>query len=220
VQLGLIEEIQQGQGKPNKIYVLKFILNEDVEKRDFKLDDQIEENIDDEIPENLKNTETIQNEWSRPFKNKIQDHSKWRGNNTEKIDTNLVINQSVSQKIINLTNITEMEDFFKENIMYDSMIIIHDKKIIDEIILNILEMYFKPITIINKTEMPRELVQSVMMKLEAAHIDSIAEKYKSINTEIKNKKNYLQTTIYNTVFESEIDNKQLMVKMNFYNSKT
>jgi uncharacterized protein YdcH (DUF465 family) len=58
------------------------------------------------------------------------------------------------------------------------------------------------------------------MKLEAAHIDSIAEKYKSINTEIKNKKNYLQTTIYNTVFESEIDNKQLMVKMNFYNSKT
>ncbi len=222
---GLIEEVRQGQGRPNKIFVLKFILNEDVEMRNHtetlkktensqkgssetvKENKKIKEITKSEkiVPETLEKTENSQKGSSETVKKEVLKLSKRQANNTKYNDTELtILSQSVS------SDFSSTEKTIKENIMYNSMIIIHDKAIIDEIILNMTEMYFVENLKIANAVRPRELVQGIISKIEAQHIDLIANKYKKINTTIKNKKGYLQSMIYNSLFEQEIDKQQFL----------
>ena len=61
-------------------------------------------------------------------------------------------------------------------------------------------------------KLPVELVREVYRNLENEHIKFVIEKFKGIDREIKHRKSYLRTALYNAPFETESD------AVNFYNA--
>lgn len=204
--IDLIEENRQGLNKPNLIYVKKFI---------------------------EENTDQIQlNQWksekptSRSMKNRLQEVRKTDPintniNNTYKNDIDNSVSQSVSQSreekpkkekqpIRTTTDRqTEFENiklYFKDKLYLDDLKISHkfDTKLIEEIELNILEMYFNDYTTIKGERKPREIVRSALMKLNNWHIEELISKYKGLTIKITNPKAYMQTMIYNIAFENDL----------------
>jgi len=200
--IDLIEENRQGLNKPNLIYVKKFI---------------------------EENTDQIQlNQWksekptSRSMKNRLQEVRKTDPintniNNTYKNDIDNSVSQSREEKpkkekqpIRTTTDRqTEFENiklYFKDKLYLDDLKISHkfDTKLIEEIELNILEMYFNDYTTIKGERKPREIVRSALMKLNNWHIEELISKYKGLTIKITNPKAYMQTMIYNIAFENDL----------------
>ncbi len=200
--IDLIEENRQGLNKPNLIYVKKFI---------------------------EENTDQIQlNQWksekptSRSMKNRLQEVRKTDPintniNNTYKNDIDNSVSQSREEKpkkekqpIRTTTDRqTEFENiklYFKDKLYLDDLKISHkfDTKLIEEIELNILEMYFNDYTTIKGERKPREIVRSALMKLDNWHIEELISKYKGLTIKITNPKAYMQTMIYNIAFENDL----------------
>lgn len=105
---------------------------------------------------------------------------------------------------------SEMEEYFKERIGYHQIVracLGGERKdtstveLLDEILLNILDMYYSEYTTVNKDRKPQAIIRGVLHKLDYWRVSQVMEQYKSITTEIKNVKGYLQTSIYNSVFE-------------------
>jgi|GEM_PF-3136646 len=110
--------------------------------------------------------------------------------------------QSVSQSIE--SEYLEVERYFKDIIKYGEMIQVykeHDIGLLDEILLNIMDMYYSEYTTVNRERKPQAIIRSVLNKLDPGKVTYILEQYKGVNAEIKNVKGYLQTVIYNSVFE-------------------
>jgi len=104
---------------------------------------------------------------------------------------------------------TEFENiklYFKDKLYLDDLKISHkfDTKLIEEIELNILEMYFNDYTTIKGERKPREIVRSALMKLDNWHIEELISKYKGLTIKITNPKAYMQTMIYNIAFENDL----------------
>lgn len=199
--IDLIEENRQGLNKPNLIYVKKFI---------------------------EENTDQIQlNQWksekptSRSMKNRLQEVRKTDPintniNNTYKNDIDNSVSQSREEKpkkekqpIESTDRQTEFENiklYFKDKLYLDDLKISHkfDTKLIEEIELNILEMYFNDYTTIKGESKPREIVRSALMKLNNWHIEELISKYKGLTIKITNPKAYMQTMIYNIAFENDL----------------
>ncbi|KNY27574.1 DUF6017 domain-containing protein [Pseudobacteroides cellulosolvens] len=118
------------------------------------------------------------------------------------------INQSVSQHSVIPENkeYSEIERYFKELIKYDQMVLVYKEKdieLLDEIVLNIMDMYYSEYTTVNRDRKPQAIIRPVLSKLDPGKVTYILEQYKSVTTEIKNVKGYLQTVIYNSVFEEK-----------------
>lgn len=101
------------------------------------------------------------------------------------------------------------EEIIKKNIAYADLCNSHpyDKKFIDELINNILDVVMsnsKTIRIANEQK-NIELVKSVLLKLNYYQIEYILEKYKKITAKITNKRQYILTMLYNARLESESD---------------
>lgn len=117
-------------------------------------------------------------------------------------------NQSVSQFSVISENkeYSEKERYFKDLIKYDQMVLVYndnDIELLDEILLNIMDMYYSEYTTVNRDRKPQDIIRSVLNKLDPGKITYIIEQYKSVTTEIKNIKGYLQSIIYNSVFEEK-----------------
>lgn len=54
---------------------------------------------------------------------------------------------------------------------------------------------------INGEQLSAELVQEIYLSLELEHLTFVQDKFESITYEIKSKKAYLRTALYNSVFE-------------------
>lgn len=101
------------------------------------------------------------------------------------------------------------EELIKKNIAYDDLCISHqyDKKFIDEIVSNILDVVMsekKKITVAGEQK-NIELVKSVLLKLNYYQIEYVIEKYKQVTTKITNKRQYILTMLYNAHLEAESD---------------
>ena len=204
----LIEETKQGLNKPNIIYVKKFI----------------EENNTENNVQTQLNQRRLKFLTSRSKKNELQEVKKSYPNNTNINNTDLSdnsVSQSVSQSreekpkkekqpIRTTTDRqTEFENiklYFKDKLYLDDLKISHkfDTKLIEEIELNILEMYFNDYTTIKGERKPREIVRSALMKLDNWHIEELISKYKGLTIKITNPKAYMQTMIYNIAFENDL----------------
>ena len=79
-----------------------------------------------------------------------------------------------------------------------------DIKLINEIELSVLEMYFNSSTVIQGEKKPQTLVRSVLAKLDCCHIEMLVIKFKNLTTKIVNPKSYMQTMIYNIAFENKM----------------
>lgn len=80
----------------------------------------------------------------------------------------------------------------------------HDRLRIEELCRIIAEVYCLDPELritIDGAELPVSLVQEIYSKLDESHIDLVYEKFSQIDYEIKNKKTYLRTMLYNTAFE-------------------
>ena len=121
-----------------------------------------------------------------------------------------IINKKESQSIGTTTDrqtdFDRTKVFFEDKLCFDDLKVSHefDKKLIEEIELNILEMYFNDYTTIKGARKPREIVRSALMKHTYWHIEELLNKYKNLTMKITNPKAYMQTMIYNIAFESDL----------------
>lgn len=80
----------------------------------------------------------------------------------------------------------------------------HDRLQIEELCRIIAEVYCLDPELqitIDGADLPVSLVQEIYSELEEEHIDLVYEKFSQIDYEIKNKKTYLRTMLYNAAFE-------------------
>lgn len=118
-----------------------------------------------------------------------------------------VVDSSVSQSAIRQRQTDELNTV---NLLLYNEIDINNLKewykdpIIGDIELNIIEMFLQDETIVNKVPQPKQLIQAMLMRLTSAHIEYIVNKFHEIskNKKIENNKGYLQSMIYNSVFEA------------------
>lgn len=93
---------------------------------------------------------------------------------------------------------------------------ISQEEMIDEIFLNIIDMYTNEYTMVQKQRKPQSIIRGVLSKLTDVHMENLILKYEEVSktTTIKNQKGYIQTMIYNTALETELSTKNL-VNSNF-----
>lgn len=141
-------------------------------------------------------------------------------------NNNLLYNQSVSHKkekqptritTDGQTEFQNINNYFKDKLSYKDLKITYssDDKLIDEIEINILEMFFNKYTIINGQKQSQNIVRNALLKLTYWHIDSLIFKYKEISsiTKIKSPKQYIQTMIYNLAFENDLALKNELINV-------
>ncbi|WP_352420152.1 DUF6017 domain-containing protein [Proteiniborus sp.] len=192
--IGLIEKQRQGQGKPTKIYVKNFIVDNfsEMSKGNFK---------------------KCQKDNSRNVENTSQEMSKGQGNNTninntEFSDTNPILSSEEKENRLGFDrskiNKAEMyRDIIYKNIEYDyykryGRYSIDDIDNIVELMVDVCVQEGGTVPI-NGNQMPVEVVKSRFLKLNSGHIEYIMNSLEDNPSEVRNIRNYLLTTIYNAV---------------------
>ena len=179
---GLIEKQRRGMGKPNLIYVKNFL----TELSELQL-------------KNCKNYSL------RAVKSTVQELSKLQPNNTNKNNTEM--NNTDYEPIREDKQAAEMEeraiykDIVKDNIRYEELIRGHplEREIIEqtvELMIDIMcskESYIR----IGKDEKPQQVVKSMFCKLKYEHILYVLECLKKNDSQIRNMRQYLISTLYN-----------------------
>ncbi len=114
-------------------------------------------------------------------------------------------NQPIEPTTDRQTEFETIKLFFEERLSFDDLRRSHRQdKSLDEIELNILEMYFNEYTTVKGEKKPQGIVRSALMKLTYWHIEELLSKYKNLTMKIKNPKSYMQAMIYNIAFESDL----------------
>lgn len=185
----LIKEVKQGLNKPNIIYVGKI------------------------IPESIENQLKCENHMSGNVKITLQELGKSHPSNTN-INNTEKENKSVSQsqpEQIEKKKDGQMEETtielndIKKQVDYNSLIQAYDVASVDEIVLNVLDMYYSKFIYIKGDKKPQSIVHSVLNKLTYAHIEYTLERYNAVKINGDNKKDYLRTMIYNSVLELNVN---------------
>ena len=115
-------------------------------------------------------------------------------------------NQSAIHMTDRQTDFLKMKDYFEDQISLSELRKHNEysQELIDEIIINILEMYYNDYTKIKGEKKPQEIVRSALMKLTYWHILSVLNKYVNLRTKVTNPKGYIQTMLYNIAFENDL----------------
>lgn len=190
--IGLIEKQRQGQGKPTKIYIKNFIVD----------------NLSEMSKGNFKK---CQKDISRNVKSTSQEVSKGQGNNTninntETSDTNQILSSGEKDNRLRLDrNFINKAEAYR-NLIYKNIEYKHFKQFesaqignIDNIVDLIVDICVQEEgTIpINDNQMPVEVVKSKFLKLTSSHIEYIMDSLDRNPSEVRNIRNYLITAIYN-----------------------
>ena len=205
-KLGLIIKINKkldGQGSQTRY----FTINTDVDLILSMLSDKAESRL-----ETLDNTGKVQKGLFGSGQRDFSEVAKGTINNTNINNTKVNNTQSVSQEpqevIIQMTDRQTEKELQAVNRVLEEQIYINDLKqsydsdLVQEIELNIMEMYLQDRTTIKGDSKPKALIQGVINKLTYAHIEEVINKFASLETKVKNNKAYLQTMIYNAPFET------------------
>lgn len=192
--IGLIEKQRQGQGKPTKIYVKNFIVDNfsGMSKGSFKKCQK----------DNSRNVEMTSLEMSKGHCNNTNI------NNTDFSDTNLILSSNERESIDGLyTEQINLADKYRkrihENIEYDHYQRYGNYNI--ESIDNIVELMVDICVLekgnvpINGNPTPVSAVKGRFLKVNSSHIEYIMNSLDENPSNIRNIRNYLLTTIYNSV---------------------
>ena len=133
--------------------------------------------------------------------------------------THIYNNQSVSQKNSKeekppakktdgqTDEIKKLENIISKKLEIDNLKTAYpyDASLIEELKLNVIDMYFNDHIIIEGQRKSKELIRAAIMKLTFFHMQEIIDKFREISatTRIKNTKAYIQTMIYNTAIENK-----------------
>lgn len=208
--IGLVEKKRQGQGKPTKIYVKNFIIDntlgspkiefQEVQKSNFKKSknqtsrspkiEPLEVQKSDCNDTDISNTDISDTEYQSIYRS-ININSNSSKNNDGLIDKNYKAKADLYKKTIQ-RNIDY--EIFKKIKTYP----IDDIDNIIDLMLNVCMQETGTVNI-NKNQIPVEIVKSNFFKITSEHIEYISESLNNNPSEIKNIRNYLLTTIYNSV---------------------
>lgn len=176
--IGLIERIKQGQGKPTKIYVKKFVASDnDGKNPDFG---KIE-------------VKTTENQKSGLRQKRNQDFGFSECNNTE--NNKLEINKGIDKT----DEIDETRQAIHSQIEYDILAQEYGESALNEISELMLEVYCTEAAIlkIGKRNIPTALAKERLQMLNSAHIEYIFESLRASPANIKNIKAYLLECLFN-----------------------
>lgn len=124
--------------------------------------------------------------------------------------TENIYNQSIyhTDTILGEGDFETIKQYFRDKLNIESLNITYwrRKNLIQEIELNIIEMYFKDSMVINNKQIPQKLIRAALMKLTYFHIEELIHKFVelSITTKINYPKAYMQSMIYNIAFQCDI----------------
>ena len=194
--IGLIEKKRQGQGKPTRIYVKSFYIQEDkaeisgseVEKTNFK---------------------RFEKSTSKGLENKPQEvgkinPNKNNNNNTDFNDnkSNLISSEEMEKKRGSvMSEYSGYSKLVRENIGYDSLVERHPFEV--DIIREIYELILETVIsrseeiVIAKDRYPLELVRSRFLKLNYEHIEYVLGCLKDNTTKVRNIKKYILAVLFN-----------------------
>lgn len=204
----LVEEKRQGLQKPNLIYVGKFLEN-------ILANNQPPTQLD-RMHYNCDLLQKRQNNDSGHVKITIPEPSKQRLNNTNINNTdisnteilfsqsNYVSVEKESNMKDGLTEFEKIDFYFETKVFSENRELQVNDQIIDDIKMNLLDMYFAPATVVNGDSKCQELVRAALMRLEPIHIDNIIHKFKNITERIINSKAYIQAMLYNESLETNL----------------
>lgn len=186
--IGLIEKKRQGQGKPTKIYVKNFIVDKSsgMSKGDFK---------------------KCQKDNSRSVYKKGLEMSKGQANNTninntDSSDTNLILSSREGLDE-GLDTSEKYREIIHNNIEYNHFK--QYRKFSMENIDNIVELMVDVCVLesgtvaINGNQTPVSLVKNRFLKFTSSHLEYVLDSLDENPSNIRNIRNYLLTTIYNSV---------------------
>lgn len=193
VKYDLIFTKKMGLGNVDRIYVLKPELQ----------------------PINVEIYKTPKNRDSKISNTVNLESQKLTGNDTDLNDTNFIDTQSVSRKNSKAdqnkdgqTEFVNIRAYFNDKIKFNDLRISNptNKEIVDEIEINIIEMYFADYVVIQGNKRSQELIRSAIMKLTYWHAIAIINKYLEVSssTRVNNPKSYMQSMLYNIAFEHEL----------------
>lgn len=176
--IGLIERVKQGQGKPTKIYVKKFVSNDNYGK-----------NSDAGFAE----VKTTENQKSGLRQKRNQDFGFSETNKTENNKPEL------SNKIDKTDEIDEIRQAIHAQIEYDILAQEYGESALNEIAELMLEVYCTEAAIlkIGKRKIPTALAKERLQMLNSAHIEYIFESLRASPANIKNIKAYLLECLFN-----------------------
>lgn len=198
--IGLIECVKQGQGKPQKIYLKKFINadNSQTYSRLPKSESQDFQNL------NLKNSKTqtlkLPENESQDFQNLTPNNTKL--NNTEFSDTYPIISHQENPKdTIGYDELEAYRKLIKENIEYDILVqkLKFDVGLLDNIVNIITDAVCtsKPKLTVGSESRNAETVKSQLLKLNSEHIEYVIECLKANTSDVGNPKRYILAALYN-----------------------
>ena len=196
--IGLIERIRQGQGRPARIYVMRFVGVEETQTS-ANAKSRLRENRSQELGKS--EVLTTEKPKSALRKNRGQDFGKSEGNNTKKNNTDfsktdLSIYPAQPEPIDVIEGCREQ---VKENIEYDFLIQQYRYDDLDEIVELMVEVlctqgdFIK----IGRKQMYASLVKERFLKLDSTHIDYVMDCMKDNPSDIRNIKAYLLETLFN-----------------------
>ncbi len=190
--IGLIERVRQGQGRPTRIYVKRFV---------FQTSEKPKSRHDDHRSQDFGKTEvkSSENQKSRLRKNRGQDFGKTdpnntEYNNTEYNDTELSIYPSEQMDVIDRCRTS-----VRENIAYEFLIQQYCAEDIDEIAELIVETLCtqEDFIRIGRKQVYTSLVRERFLHLNNMHIQYVLDCMKDSPSDIRNIKAYLLESLFN-----------------------
>ncbi|NLA41584.1 MAG: replication initiator protein A [Smithella sp.] len=192
--IGLIERVKQGMGRPNRIYVMNFLVSEEI--KDFPKE---------EVMTSEKGKSRVPEKGSQDFPKKElinTDLNKTEVNETEKNESNRSIYPSKNSHAIEKENEMdrwmEYRDVFKKNIDYEIMMQRYPDSIPE--ILEILvetacsgSKYFR----INSSQIPAERVRERLLSLNSMHVEYVLDAMRDNSSDVKNIRAFLLSALYN-----------------------
>lgn len=103
-----------------------------------------------------------------------------------------------------MTEFEKINFYFETKVFSENRESQGDDQIIDDIKMNLLDMYFAPATVVNGDCKCQELVRAALMRLAPIHIDNIIHKFQNVTERIVNSKAYIQTMLYNESLETNL----------------
>jgi hypothetical protein len=197
--IGLIERIRQGQGRPAKIYVKRFVLNAEV-----KTSEKPKSRPRESRNQDPGKTEVLTSEKpsSRLLENRSADFGITERNNTEIINTDLSetdLSFYLARSEEAGIDVDGLREKIKVNIGYDVLITQFECEDIDGLVELILETLCRPgKTIrISGAEFPTALVKDRFRKIGQFQVEYVMECMRKNTTKVYNIKAYLLATLYN-----------------------
>ncbi|MCT4619887.1 MAG: replication initiator protein A [Marinisporobacter sp.] len=198
---GLMEEDRMGLNKANRIYLTAITVENSGLKESFSpecknLSVQSERIFQSRVKESF----------SQECKNLSPNDTDFNDTDFNDTDISQSVSQEKQEKTDRQTDIDEIKTIFEKQLSLKDLRYSYkyDSELINEIELNILEMYFNSYTIIQGEKKSQAIVRSALYRLDYCHIEMILMKFKNLTTKVINLKSYIQTMIYNTAFENKM----------------